>query len=204
MNYKVYEHIFPNNKVYIGITSQKPEYRWRNGKKYNNNKYMTNAINKYGWENIEHIILYDNLTKQEAESKEKELIKKYKSNIREYGYNILDGGNVSNGMTEDGKKRMINKNKGKHRSLDTEFKKGHKPWTTGKKMTKEFKKKLSESHLGQIAWNRRKILCLENNIIYSSMKEASEKLNINPTGISRVCRGIMKQTGGFHFKYYEE
>lgn len=204
MNYKVYEHIFPNHKVYIGITSQKPEYRWRNGKKYNNNKYMTNAINKYGWENIEHIILYDNLTKQEAESKEKELIKKYKSNIREYGYNILDGGNVSNGMTEDGKKRMINKNKGKHRSLDTEFKKGHKPWTTGKKMTKEFKKKLSESHLGQIAWNRRKILCLENNIIYSSMKEASEKLNINPTGISRVCRGIMKQTGGFHFKYYEE
>lgn len=203
-NYKVYMHIFPNGKVYIGITSQKPENRWRNGKKYNNNMYMTNAINKYKWENIKHIILYDNLSKKDAEIKEIELIKKYKSNIRKYGYNILKGGNVSNGMTEDGKKRMIDKNKGKHRSLNTEFKKGHKPWTTGKKMTEEFRKKLSESHLGQIAWNRRKVICLENNNIYSSMKEASIKLNINEVGISKVCRGIMKQTGGFHFKYYEE
>lgn len=203
-DYKVYIHIFPNQKVYIGITRQKPEYRWRNGKKYNNNEYMTNAIQKYGWKNIKHIILYDGLSKEQAESKEKELIKKYKSNIRDFGYNILEGGNISTGMTEKGKQQMINKNKGKHRSPNTEFKKGHKPWTTGKKMSNEFKQKLSESHLGQIAWNRRKIICLENDVIYSSMKEASQKLNINETGISRVCRGIMKQTGGFHFKYYKE
>ena len=32
--YCVYKHIFPNNKVYIGVTCQKPEYRWRNGKGY--------------------------------------------------------------------------------------------------------------------------------------------------------------------------
>lgn len=203
-NYKVYIHIFPNQKVYIGVTKQKPEYRWRNGKKYNNNEYMNNAIQKYGWENIEHKILYDNLSKEQAENKEKELILKYKSNIREFGYNILEGGNISNGMTEKGKQQMVDKNKGKHRSPKTEFKKGHKPWTAGKKMSNEFKQKLSESHLGQIAWNRRKIICLENNVIYSSMKEASQKLNINETGISRVCRGIMKQTGGFHFKYYNE
>lgn len=200
-DYKVYIHIFPNQKVYIGVTRQKPEYRWRNGKKYNNNEYMTNAIQKYGWGNIEHKILYDNLSKEEAESKEKELILKYKSNIREFGYNILEGGNISNGMTEKGKQQMIDKNKGKHRSPNTEFKKGHKPWTTGKKMSNEFKQKLSESHLGQIAWNRKKIICLENNVTYSSIKEASQKLNINETGISRVCSGIMKQTGGFHFKY---
>lgn len=203
-DYKVYIHIFPNQKVYIGITKQKPEYRWRNGKKYNNNEYMNNAIKKYGWQNIEHKILYNGLTKEQAEIKEKELIKKYKSNIREFGYNILEGGNISIGMTEKGKQQMINKNKGKHRSPNTEFKKGHKPWTTGKKMSKEFKQKLSESHLGQTAWNRRKIICLENNTIYSSMKEASQKLNINQVGISKVCRGIMKQTGSFHFKYYEE
>lgn len=202
-DYKVYIHIFPNQKVYIGVTKQKPEYRWRNGKKYNSNEYMTNAIKKYGWENIEHKILYDGLSKNQAEIKEKELIKKYKSNIRDFGYNILEGGNISTGMTEKGKQQMINKNKGKHRSLNTEFKKGHKPWTTGKKMSNEFKRKLSESHLGQIAWNRRKIICLENNVIYSSMKEASQKLNVNEAGISKVCRGIMKQTNGFHFKYYE-
>lgn len=203
-NYKVYMHIFPNKKVYIGVTKQKPENRWRNGTKYTNNEYMENAIKKYGWINIKHIILYDNLSKEEAEKKEIELIKEHKSNIREYGYNILDGGNVSRGMTEEGKQRMIAKNKGKHRSPSTEFKKGdnHKPWTTGEKMSLEFRQKLSKSHLGQIAWNRTKIICLENNVVYSSMKEASEKLNLTPAGISKVCRGIMKQTGGFHFKYY--
>ena len=107
-------------------------------------------------------------------------------------------------MTEEGKRRMIEKNKGKHRSPQTEFKKGgsHIPWTTGKKMSDEFRKKLSESHKGQIAWNRTKIFCIENNVVYSSMKEASEKLNLTPAGISKVCRGIMQQTGGYHFKYY--
>lgn len=199
-NYKVYIHIFPNNKVYIGVTKQKPEYRWRNGTKYSDNQYMKNAIRKYGWKNIKHIILFENLTKEEAEQKEIELIKKYKANIREYGYNILAGGNVSKGMTEDGKRRMIEKNKGKHRSPKTEFKKGggHIPWTTGKKMSDEFRKKLRERHKGQIAWNRTKIFCIENNVVYSSMKEASEKLNLTPAGISKVCRGIMQQTGGYH------
>lgn len=203
-DYKVYMHKFPNDKVYIGVTCQKVEHRWRNGKKYNNNKYMTNAINKYGWDNIEHIVLYEDLTKEEAEKIEIKLIKQYKSNERKYGYNILEGGNVSNGMTEEGRKSMIEKNKGKRKSPSTEFKKGNKPWTCGKKMSKEFREKLSKSHLGQIAWNRRKIICLENNKIYSSMKEASQELNLKESGISRVCRGIMKQTGGFHFKYYEE
>ena len=76
MSYTVYKHTSPNNKVYIGITSRKPEYRWNSGKGYINNKYFTTAINKYGWNEFEHSILYENLSKEEAETKEIELIKK--------------------------------------------------------------------------------------------------------------------------------
>ena len=83
--YKVYIHIFPNKKVYIGITSQKEKRRWNNGNGYKNNEYMTNAIQKYGWENIEHKILFTDLTKEEAEQKEIELIAFYKSYQKEYG-----------------------------------------------------------------------------------------------------------------------
>ena len=202
--YIVYIHIFPNEKTYIGITSQKPEYRWRNGKKYDNNKYMKNAIKKYGWENIKHIILYTDLTKEQAEQKESELIKQYKSNNRLFGYNILNGGNIAKGMSREMIEKMRKDRKGKHYSPRTEFKKGHKPWTTGKKMNDEFKEKLSKGHLGQIAWNRRKIICLETNKVYESIKKASEELNVKQSGISKVCRGIMKQTGNFHFKYYDE
>lgn len=31
--YKVYKHIFPNGKVYVGITSQPLNCRWRSGKR---------------------------------------------------------------------------------------------------------------------------------------------------------------------------
>lgn len=50
-------HISPSNKRYIGITSQKPEIRWANGKGYSYNKHFYRAIQKYGWDNFEHRIL---------------------------------------------------------------------------------------------------------------------------------------------------
>lgn len=101
-NYYVYKHTFPNGKVYIGITSLKPEHRWNNGKGYlkktKDNKYdqplMAYAINKYGWDNVEHEILFKGLSKKDAELKEVELISQYKSDNREFGYNLEKGGNV--------------------------------------------------------------------------------------------------------------
>ena len=55
--YTLYMHKFPNNKLYVGITCRPVEVRWQN--KYN--KYFSNAVHKYGWENIEHIVLADKL-----------------------------------------------------------------------------------------------------------------------------------------------
>ena len=50
-----------------------------------------NAINKYGWNNIQHEIFASNLTKDEACDMEKTLITLLKSN-RGYGYNYTNGG----------------------------------------------------------------------------------------------------------------
>lgn len=93
--YIVYKHTSPCNKVYIGITSQSPEKRWQNGRGYIKNNHFWNAIQKYGWDNFKHEILYDNLTKEEACQKEIELIALYNSNNREYGYNISLGGETN-------------------------------------------------------------------------------------------------------------
>lgn len=84
-------HEAPNGKRYIGITKQVPEDRWQRGRGYKS-IYFHNAIIKYGWDNIEHHILGEGLTKQEACRLEKEYISKYKSNKRAYGYNINPGG----------------------------------------------------------------------------------------------------------------
>ena len=68
--FSVYIHtVKQNNKHYIGITSIKPEYRWgKNGKGYDN-QVFGKAINKYGWENIEHKVVSTNLKEEDAYEK---------------------------------------------------------------------------------------------------------------------------------------
>jgi len=92
-DYKVYVHITPNGKLYFGITHMKPEHRWLStGKGYQRCTLFWKAIQKYGWDNIQHIVLIDNLSKEIACECEKYLIAKYKSNQAEFGYNNSLGG----------------------------------------------------------------------------------------------------------------
>lgn len=95
-NYTVYMHVFPNKKRYIGITSNSVNKRWGNGSGYKKQKRLKNAINKYGWENIEHIILFNDLSKEEASNKEIELISKYNTTDVSKGYNVSLGGYTGN------------------------------------------------------------------------------------------------------------
>lgn len=82
-----------NGKMYFGITKNIPEKRWNKGKGYSNNEYFTRAINKYGWGNgFSHKIILSGLTEKEASEKEKFYIREYKTNDRNYGYNLAVGG----------------------------------------------------------------------------------------------------------------
>ena len=87
----VYIHIFPNGKVYIGQTKQKPEDRWSKGKGYRG-QLVGRAIQKYGWSNIVHKVIKTNLSKDEANELEISLIKHYDSTNEHHGYNIAFGG----------------------------------------------------------------------------------------------------------------
>ena len=244
-NYKVYIHIFKNKKVYIGITKQKPNERWKNGKGYNGSTRIYNAIQKYGWENIEHKILYEGLTKEEAENKEKELIQQYKSYDEKYGYNLELGGNLNKEVSIETRKKLSKKLKGKNnpmygkhlssdsRKLISEKISGknnpmygksamlgkHHTTQTKEKLkmimnSTEVHKKLSEASKGKnnamygvrlpeyiLERKRKKVLCIETNIIYNSLTEASIQAKINMSCIGECCRGTQKTAGGFHWKY---
>ena len=93
-----------NNKSYIGITHLCPEERWgKDGSKYKEDQSVFHhAINKYGWDNFEHIIWADNLSVETAKQIEKVLIALFKTNCCRYknpecGYNMTDGGDGSTG-----------------------------------------------------------------------------------------------------------
>ena len=173
-NYTVYMHIFPNGKKYIGITCQNPQKRWQNGYGYVEQDLMWKAIQKYGWNNIEHKIIYSNISKREAELMEIYLIKEHKTNVRQNGYNIANGGNALGTMSEETKEKIREAHIGKPRSEETKEK--LRKANLGKKLKEETKskisKKLKEKNSG------------EKNPFYGKKhsEETKEKLSQNMKG----------------------
>ena len=107
LSWTVYKHVFPNGKVYIGITGKPVNVRWANGKGYSPKTYVGKAIAKYGWENVQHEILFDGLSEQEAKRKEIELIEEYQSYSSEYGYNLTKGGDGQSLTPEQRRQRIL-------------------------------------------------------------------------------------------------
>lgn len=177
MNYVVYVHIFPNGKRYVGITSQEPERRWQNGYGYKPQQLMYRAINKYKWHNIEHKILYTNLTKYEAEQMEIELIREWKTNDNRYGYNSSSGGELTSlGCVPSKEKRQ----------------------KISKKL-KEYFKNESAIYKQRLS-HKRPIICIETNTEYISAMEVERQLGINNSSVTACCNGKRKTAGGYHWK----
>ena len=96
-----------NNKVYIGQTCQSCTKRFgKKGAGYDKSPHFYAAIQKYGWDNFEHLIILSGVTKEEAEQKEIELIKKYNSVNPQKGYNIENGGNCMGTHSEETKLKI--------------------------------------------------------------------------------------------------
>lgn len=96
--YKIYVYKNKmNGKMYVGQTCRTLEERaGKNGYGYNCCPIFSKAIKKYGWDNFESKILYDNLSHQDANRLEKLFIQLLKTQNDLYGYNLNDGGNGGN------------------------------------------------------------------------------------------------------------
>jgi len=197
--YYVYKHTNKkNNKVYIGITCQDPKKRWLYGKGYQGNDYFNKSIIKYGWDNFEHEILHEHLTKEEAEQKEIELIKKYKSNQREFGYNMDNGGRVHR-FTEETKQKLSKSHKGKPswcKGLHINV--GENNSFFGKHHTEETKQKISNANKGRKKTPEQKAIVSESckktwrkkiEDGYSVSDETKEKLRKAMIGRESTFKG---------------
>lgn len=139
-----------NNKVYVGITSTNVGYRWlSNGTGYlrrdkcgfYHQPKFAHAINKYGWNNFEHIIFAENLGKESACHMERLLIALWDSFHN--GYNCTMGGDGTLGYkhTEEAKQKMKENHK---------YYSGENNHWFGRKHKEESKQKISKSHKGVI------------------------------------------------------
>lgn len=190
--YTVYMHTSPSGKRYIGITSKsQPEKRWLGGRGYRS-EHIKNAISLYGWDNFKHEILFVGLTKSEAEQKEIELISYYKSNQREYGYNIQGGGCCAGCVSEETKEKLRKINTGKHLTEEAKKKIGqiHK----GKHISDEHIESIKEFH---------NIPVCQYDIYgtfikrYNSIGEAELETGTSRTSIGNCCHRRIKIANGF-------
>ena len=169
-NWCVYMHENrANGKKYIGITSQKPTNRWRNGAGYDKQPRFFAAIQKYGWDGFRHEILYTSLTQEEAERLEVELIAKYETLNEEKGYNLSPGGvifmpteetrakqsaaRMGWAPTEETKGKMSAAKKGKplsaeHRASLSAAQMGRPSPNKGKTLPPEWRANMSKSRKG--------------------------------------------------------
>lgn len=218
----VYVHTFPNGKQYVGITSQRPERRWRKGKGYSSNKRLTNAINKYGWENIEHKILFTGLTAEEAEKAEINLIKENALTDEMHGYNLAPGGDHPI-HSESTKKKIGLRSLGRKHS--EEFKRwistknsGCNNYMYGKHHSDETRKKISEvkksHHLASVNLGKfggehpssKAILGLspDNSEVvkrYESIVDASIGIGRSRSCLQAALHGKAKTCGGLMWVY---
>lgn len=226
----VYAHVAPNGKMYIGITSQEPKSRWRNGSGYKYNQLFYRAIQKYGWNNIQHEIVASNLTEGEAKNFEILLISKLNTNDHKHGYNITSGGDGTVGVSHYGNDNSFY---GKKHSQETREAMSNSHYDCrgennpfyGRKHSDEVKKSLSDKaklRTGEKNPNWGKKLSAERiekireqksiavsqfdlnmNFIkeYPSTKIAETETGVNHSLICRVCRGKLKTTHGYIWKY---
>lgn len=217
--YTVYQHLNKHNgKSYIGITSQKPEHRWRNGKGYKNMIFM-NAINKYGWDSFDHLIIAENLTKDDAEKMEVMLISKLKTRDKNYGYNRAFGGGSNAKPTLATRKKIGSYHKGKtisneHKRILSEYnsKENYDNWSEAKKEYYHNRKpttlgyKFSDESKLKMRNARKKtpfisIDCNGETIEWNYLRECASELGLQHTNISRCLRGLAKQHKGYTFEY---
>lgn len=187
MSYTIYCHTNKiNGKRYVGVTRQNPRDRWGNGKHYTRHGRFYLDIQKYGWEEFAHEILFTDLSKEEASTKEAELVKKWKLTDPKHGYNYFAGGKIVE-PSESAKRKLSIKNMG----VNNPFYGRHHEEKTKRLMAK-LKSKTC-------------VKCVETGEIYESFREAERATGAYHSDIAKCIRGTKnrKIAGGFHWEYAE-
>ena len=184
--YYCYRHIrLDTNQVfYVGVGTTHYPTSKTNTKLYHR-AYVTDRRSSY-WKRIvaktayRVEIFWETNDYNEVIQKEIEFISLYKR--------VKDGGTLCN-MTLGGEGVLGHTPSEETRGKISDSKKG-------KKRTEETKKKISESHKGKQGCNNLKVLLIEENKIFKSIKDCAKYLKVTPASVSDVIYHRIKTVKG--------
>ena len=188
-----------NNKIYIGKAKNGAKIRWREHIKrdINNNQYIHQSMRKHGIEHFTYEILESNIPNEYLNEREKYYIQKYNCKTPN-GYNETDGGDGGGDAQALIKwcqehPEMVKRNRDNARIKAHQWQKDNKEIFSN--IIRENQKKASEAR-------KKKVKCIEKNIIFESASEAARQLNLSSgSHISAVCRGERKTAAGYHWEF---
>lgn len=158
----------------------KPKRRWKRGNNYKSNDYLTNAVNKYGWDSFQKVIIASGITEEEAKNFEILLIDKLDTMNSDKGYNLTAGGDgvVGYKHTDTTKEKLRRAKLGKNNPMYGVSMKG------------------SESGMyGKPSPRRKKVRCITTDEIFNSVTAGARKYGLGKSNLSRTCKGIHEYCG---------
>lgn len=205
--YSLYCLTFPNNKRYIGITSnfqrRMSQHKYESKKR---NFKLQFAIRKYGWKSVKKEILVFNLSKEHAQNLEANLISDLK--LLDVGYNTTPGGeHISPNNRQLMQKRMSNPEYRK-KCVDAlksnekqRIEKLGSPETRALNSAAQKKRYLEGK--SKLPDNSKSIMCIETGVTFKSAKDAADNMGLSGRLIRRVANGERSHHKGYTFKFIE-
>lgn len=203
------------NKIYIGVsTNIKNRYSQHISllrKNKHPNMHLQQAFNNFGKDDFCLEVLQEinqpNVSKDELYNLEIYYISLYKSNNRNYGYNLEGGGNSKGKVADETRDRLSNSLKGRKspcywtgkkmsqeiRDRMSQYRKGKPSHWKGKKQTKEHSEKRIKQQFGKV-W-------VNNGVINKFVTKEESKILLNQ-GFNMGRTYFTRNTG--KYEYYGE
>lgn len=189
----IYKSVSPSNKIYFGKTTRSLNERIKEHKQKSNHEkfHFSHALKKYGVDNFSWNIIekYESESIEELQQilneREKYWIKKEKTYLREYGYNMTDGGEGTAGL-----KRTFSEEHRKKLSISH----------LGKTLTQEHKDNIGKSGEGRIFSEEHKRNLTKNwdlthpNNGKDPSEETRDKLRLKSLNVKKIiCEHCQKE-----------
>ena len=200
----IYEHIAPNGKIYVGITSWPVKHRWENGAGYPRCTVFYRAIKKYGWENFQHNIIATGLGEGTAKNMEKDLIAFNKA--KGISYNITDGGDGTLGRPCSELNREMTRNIWKGKKIPRDIVEKSAASRRGRRLSQDHIDKIRLEKIGNGNGNKTVYFIKDNTIAFKfhSCVEAANYFKAHPNNISRCARKEYKTFKGYTVTYEKD